>query len=74
MQLSKDHGVPVVDHGGQVPGLGLGLVGGVAVEVIAVGVPTLVEGASVRILGGLDDEDNVVQDLVHIQGLVADGV
>ena len=75
VELHKGHRVPVVDDLDQIGGLALGLVGGVPVQIETVIVAPGVVGAPVRVLIGANDEDDIVQNIVYLQGdIPADGV
>ena len=60
----------MADQAGDVACLRLGLVGGVTVQIEAVAVGAGIVGTAVRVLIGHDDDDQVVQNLVHAHLLI----
>ena len=74
VELGEADRVPLRDQPGHVLGLGLGLEGVVPVQIKAAGGGTGHIGAALHVLLGDDDEEHVVQQLVHIHGLGLDGV
>ena len=74
VELREADGVPLRDELGHVLGLGLGLEGVVPVQIKAAGGGAGQIGAALHVLLGDQDEEHVVQKLVHIDGLGLDGV
>ena len=70
VELDEGHGIPLADQAGDVACLRLGLVRGVTVQIEAVAVGAGIVGTAVRVLIGHDNDDQVVQNLVHAHLLI----